>query len=203
VGALVGFALLLVSACSGKSVEPKRALDTTAAPGMVVVSDDAAGFAVSIPDSWKQLPHDVAAFDTAADTLRSSSPSAAKLATGLTQLKSVVRSGASMVAIDPATGATANLIVLDAGGQSPSEIAVGSANQLRQNGATNVTRESLTVNGVKAVRQRFRTPFPGDSGPVDLAESQLYAVRRGQAYILTLAGDSPALDTIAASLKLA
>lgn len=194
----------LLAACSSKAkAEPRRPLDTTPPPGSVVVSDASAGYAVAIPTSWKQLPTDVARFDGDADALRAASQTPAKLATGLTQLKSVVRSGASVVAIDPDTGATANLIVLDAGGQNPTEIATGSANQLRQNGATGVTRRAVTVDGLRAVRQQFHTPFPGDAGPVDLAETQIYVVRRGQAFILTLAGDSPALDGIAASLKLA
>jgi hypothetical protein len=201
---LVVLAATALAACSSKKkAEPRRPLDTTPPAGYVVLSDASAGYAVAIPTSWKQLPTDVARFDSEADTLRAASQTPARLATGLTQLKSVVRSGAAVVAIDPDTGATANLIVLDAGGQNPTQIATGSANQLRQNGATGVTRQAITVDGVAAVRQRFRTPFPGDAGPVDLDETQVYAVRRGQAFILTLAGASPALDGIAASLKLA
>lgn len=191
-------------ACSGKggSAAP-RPLDTTPVPGSVVVTDAQAGFALDIPMSWKQLPTSIGNFDSAVDALRAQSGAADKLSVGLTQLKSVVRNGAAVVAIDPDTGATANLIVLDAGGQDATEIAKASAKQLRDNGATDITQESVVVDGVKAVRQRFRTPFPGDAGPVDLGESQLYVVRRSQAFILTLTGDSPALDGIAASLKLA
>ncbi|MFN2608159.1 MAG: hypothetical protein ABR511_09755 [Acidimicrobiales bacterium] len=198
---VVATALAGLAACSGKAAsEPRRPLDTTAAPGTMVVSDAAIGFAVSIPTSWKTLPTDVSKFDDAAAPILAAST---KVAVGLTQLKSVVREGANMAAIDPDTGATVNLNSLDAGGQSVSKIAVGAAKQLSTNGATGVTRDAVTVDGVKAVRQRFHTPFPGETGPVDLSETQVYAVRRGQLFILTLAGDSPALDGIAASLKLA
>ncbi|MGI9034355.1 MAG: hypothetical protein DLM65_01490 [Candidatus Aeolococcus gillhamiae] len=203
---MVGLVLVIsaLGACSKKaSVEPRRPLDTTPAAGSVVVSDASAGYALSIPTSWKQMPTDVARFDGEADTLKAASPAPAKLTTGLTQLKSVVRNGASVAAIDPDTGATANLIVLDAGGQKATQIAVGSANQLRGNGATDITRQAVTVDGLAAVRQSFRTPFPGGTGPVSLAENQIYVVRRSQAFILTLTGDSSALDGIAASLKLA
>ena len=40
-------------------------------------------------------------------------------------------------------------------------------------------------------------------GPIDLKETQIYVVHRGEAYIMTLAGESPDLDAVAASLQLA
>jgi len=152
-----------------------------------------------------KLPTDIGSFDAAASSVKASAPASAApaVATGLVQLKSVVRDGAALAAIDPTTGATANLVTLSAGGQKPSEVAIGAGKQLVGNGATDVTRENVTVDGVTAVRQRFKTPFPGDAGPVNLSESQVYVVRRGQVFIFTLAGESADLDAIAASLKLA
>ncbi|MEN3315335.1 MAG: hypothetical protein V7605_1569 [Acidimicrobiaceae bacterium] len=204
--AVVAIAVSLLVSCSGKSSsQPRRPLDTSVAPGSSVVSDDAEGFAVSFPTTWVKLPTDIGSFDAAAGSVKASAPpsAASAVATGLLQLKSVVREGAALAAIDPTTGATANLVTLGAQGQKPSEVAIGAANQLIGNGATEVTRQNVTVDGVTAVRQRFKTPFPGDAGPVSLSESQLYAVRRGQVFILTLAGESPDLDAIAGSLKLA
>jgi hypothetical protein len=195
--AVVAIAVSLLVSCSGKSSsQPRRPLDTSVAPGSSVVSDDAEGFAVSFPTTWVKLPTDIGSFDAAAGSVKASAPpsAASAVATGLLQLKSVVREGAALAAIDPTTGAQ---------GQKPSEVAIGAANQLIGNGATEVTRQNVTVDGVTAVRQRFKTPFPGDAGPVSLSESQLYAVRRGQVFILTLAGESPDLDAIAGSLKLA
>lgn len=176
-----------------------RPLDTTAAPGFTVVSDGPAGFAISLPTGWRQLPLDVGSFDGAADQLRKESD---KVGPALTQLKSVVRSGANLAAADPSTGSTVNLIVLPADSE-PDEIATQTAIQLRGTGATGLTKEKVTVDGVSAVRQRFRLPFPADPGSVELQESQYYVVRRGKAYILTLVGDSPQLEQIAASLQLA
>lgn len=188
-----------LAACGGDDEPAARPLDTRAAPGFTVVSDAPAGFAISLPTGWRQLPLDVGSFDAAADQLRTESD---KLGPALTQLKSVVRSGANLAAADPATGSTVNLIVLPADSK-PDEIATQTAIQLRSTGATDLTKEKVTVDGISAVRQRFRLPFPADSGTVELRESQYYVVRRGKAYILTLVGDSPQLDQIAASFKLA
>lgn len=206
VAAIAVVALLGIVGCSSKSkVEAKRPLDTTPAPGSVVVSDEAEGYAVSIPTSWVKLPTEVGAFDAAAEGVKAKAPPAALPAVtiGLVQLKSTVRAGAVLAAIDPATGATANLVTLGANGQNVSELAIGAANRLKGNGATDLTKVDVTADGIPAARSRFRTAFQGDSGPVNLDESQLYVVRRGQAFILTLAGGSADLDGIANSLKLA
>ncbi len=203
--AMVTVVLSLV-ACSGdEPKEPKRPLDTTPAPESVVISDEAAGFAVSIPTSWVKMPTELGAYDAAADAVRNQAPpaEAAMVAIALDQLKSAVRGGVAMAAIDPQTASTANLVTLGDQGQSPDEIAIGAANQLIPTGATDITREPLTVDGVPAVRQRFKTTVSGDNGAVTLTKSQIYAVRRGEVFILTLVGESPGLDNIGTSLKLA
>ncbi len=199
-------ALAVLVGCSSKSApEPRRPLDTTAAPGAVVVSDDAEGYAVSLPTTWVKLPTDIGSFPAAADAVKAQAPpaAAAAVALGLVQLKSAVTAGVIIAAIDPNTGSTANLVALDANGQKVSEVAVGAANRLIGNGATGLTRETITADGLPAARSRFHNAFSGDSGPVNLSESQLYVVRRGQAFILTLTGESADLDGIASSLKLA
>ncbi|MDQ6797578.1 MAG: hypothetical protein M3011_06070 [Actinomycetota bacterium] len=205
--AVVAMVLGVLVACSSKgtTTEPRRPLDKTPAPGAVVVSDDAEGYALSLPPSWVKLPTEVSAFPAAADAVRAQAPpaAAAAVAIGLVQLKSAVTAGVSLAAIDPSTGSTANLVTLDANGQKVSEVAIGAANRLNGNGATGLTRETVTVDGIAAVRSRFRNAFSGESGPVNLSESQLYVVRRGQAFILTLTGESADLDGIASSLKLA
>lgn len=206
VAAAVAVVVVSLVACSGKSSkEPRRTLDTNPAPGSFVVSDDAAGFAISIPNSWVKLPTGLGDFDAAAATVRAQAPpnAAAALAIGLDQLKSAVRSGVVMAAVDPQTGSTVNLVTLGDQGQKPQQIAVGAANQLRSTGATDLTREPLTVDGVPAVRQRFRTAASGDNGPVTLTKSQLYVVRRGEVFIVSLTGEDPTLDGIGTSLKLA
>jgi len=199
-------ALAVLVGCSSKSTpEPRRTLDTTVAPGSTLVSDDAEGYALSLPMSWVKMPTDIGTFPAAADAVSAQAPpaAAAAVAIGLVQLKSAVTAGVLLAAIDPNTGSTANLVVLDANGQKVSEVSVGAANRLIGNGATGLTRADVTVDGIAGVRSRFRNAFSGDSGPVNLNESQLYVVRRGQAFILTLTGESADLDGIAASMKLA
>lgn len=206
VATFVVLVLVALVGCSSKSKsEPRRPLDTTPAPGSVVVSDDTQGYAVSIPSSWVKLPTESSAFDAAADQVRAqTSPEALPAVTiGLVQLKSAVRSGAVMAAIDTATGSTANLVTLDAQGQKVSEVAVGAGQRLVQNGATDFSKVATTTDGIAAVRSKFRTPFQSDSGPVNLNETQLYIVRRGQAFILTLTGESADIEGIANSVKLA
>lgn len=189
----------LVACGSDDDGPPLRTLDTTAAPGFRVASDAKAGFAVSLPESWQQLPTDLSSFDAAAEEVRKQND---KLSVPLTQLKSVVRNGANVVAIDPATGSSANLIVLEADA-SLEDLAVNAGLRLRETGATDLAKEPATVDGLPAVRQRFRVPFPADNGSVVLSESQLYVIRRGKAFILTLVGDSADLERIATSLQLA
>ncbi len=193
-------AIVALVACRSGDEAPPRPLDASAPPGFTVVTDTNAGFALALPDSWRQMPLDIGSFDAAADELRNQSD---KVGTALTQLKSVVRSGANVAAVDPATGSTVNLIVLPADSK-PDEIAAQAAVQLRNTGATELQRQEVTVDGEPGVRQRFRLPFPDEAGGVvELRESQYYVVRRGKAYILTLVGDSPDLDRIAESLELA
>ncbi len=203
----VTLAVSLLVACSSKATtEPRRPLDTRpAAQGSVVVSDDAEGYAVSLPPSWVKLPTDTGSFDAAAKQVLDKASLAARPAVtlGLVQLRSAVRTGVIVAAIDPDSGATANLVTLGANGQKVSEVAVGAANRLIGNGATDLTREKVTVDEIAAERSRFKNKFSSETGPVDLSESQLYVVRRGQAFILTLTGESADLDGIASSLKLA
>jgi len=198
---LVGTVLIVAVVACGSDDDgpPLRTLDTAAAPGFTVASDAKSGFALSLPESWRQLPTDLISFDAAAEEVRKQSD---KVSVSLTQLKSVVRNGANVVAVDPATGSTANLIVLEAD-SSLEDLAVNAGLRLRETGATDLNREPATVDGLPAIRQRFRVPFPGDDGNVVLQESQLYVVRRDKAFILTLVGESPELDRIAGSLKLA
>lgn len=193
-------ALVALAACGSDDEPAARPLDSPSLPGFTVVTDTNAGFAISLPQSWRQLPLDVGSFDATADQIRKESD---KVGAALTQLKSVVRNGANAAAVDPATGSTVNLIVLPADSK-PNEIAKQAGIQLRGTGATDIRTEDVTVDGVEAVRQHFLLPFPNEGGGVvQLRESQYYAVRRGKAYILTLVGDSPDLDRIATSLQLA
>lgn len=204
-------AIVALAACGSDDEPAARPLESPPLPGFTVVSDDKAGFAISLPESWRQLPLDVGSFDAAADQIRKESDGESngesdgesdKVGTALTQLKSVVRNGANVAAVDTATGSTVNLIVLPADSE-PDEIAKQAAIQLRGSGATDVQTERVTVDGVPAVRQRFMLPFPSDAGVVQLREVQYYAVRRGNAYLLTLVGESPELGRIASSLQLA
>ncbi|HEX2272562.1 MAG TPA: hypothetical protein VHG90_01670 [Acidimicrobiales bacterium] len=192
--------LAAVVGCGSDDEPAARSLDAAPPPGFTVVSDTNAGFAIGVPESWRRLPLDLGSFDAAADQIRQQSD---KVGTALTQLKSVVRNGANLAAVDPATGSTVNLIVLPADSE-PDEIATQAAIQLRGTGATELKKEDVTVDGVAAVRQSFLLPFPNDAGGVvQLRESQYYVVRRGKAYILTLVGESADLDRIATSLQLA
>lgn len=171
-----------------------------AAPaGTTVVVDRKVCFSVGLPSTWRQLPLHIADFDRAADELR---PQSTKIGPALTQLKSVVRAGTHVAALDLATGATVNVSVLKADGTLPA-IVTRVTRELQRISAANFARENVAVSGEPAVRQRFTLPFPGDNGPFDLKETQLYVVHRGEAYIVTLAGESPDLDGIAASLRLA
>jgi hypothetical protein len=193
-------AIVALAACGSDDEPAARPLDSPSLPGFIVVSDNNAGFAISLPESWRQLPLDVGSFDATADQIRKESD---KVATALTQLKSVVRNGANVAAVDTGTGSTVNLIVLPADSK-PDEIAKQAAIQLRGSGATELKTDKVTVDGVAAVRQRFMLPFPSEAGGVvQLREVQYYAVRRGNAYLLTLVGESPELDRIAGSLQLA
>ena len=188
-----------LAACGGDDEPAARPLDTSAAPGFTVVSDAPAGFAISVPTGWRQLPLEIGRFDEGADQLRKESD---KVGPALDQLKGAVRDGARLAAADPATGSTVNLIILPADANLE-DLAKAAAVRLRQTGATELRQESSTVDGLPAVRQRFRVTLPAGTGTVELRESQYYVVRRGKAYILTLVGDSPELDQIAASFKLA
>ena len=197
--------LTLVACSDDKPEEPARPLDTTPAPGSFVVSDEATGFAVSIPDTWVKLPTSLGDFDAAADAVRAQAAPevAAAVATGLDQLKSAVRGGVAMVAIDPRTGAGTTLVTLDDNDQTPEEVAVGTANELIATGVTDVSREKITIDGVEAVRQRFKAPVSTETGPITVSKSQIYVVRRGELFILSLIGETPETDSIGTSLKLA
>jgi hypothetical protein len=191
---------LVACGSDGEDEEPRRALDKTAPPGATVVSDDGVGFAVAVPTSWKQMPLDQSAFDTEAEALKASSE---KVGTGLVQLKGAVRSGANVAAIDPETGATVNLIALEAADDGFDKTVEQIVNQLRANGATNVQRADITVDRVPGARLQFRQRLPGETGAVEVATSQVIVRRRNRDFILTVSGDTPEASTIAGSLKLA
>ena len=201
VAVMVAVAAVLV-ACGddGEDEEPRRPLDKSAPPGATVVSDDGVGFAVAVPTSWKQMPLDQSAFDTEAEALKAASDT---VGTGLVQLKGAVRSGANVAAIDPATGATVNLIALEAASDAFDKTIDQIVNQLRANGATDVRRENTTVDGVPGARMQFRQRLPGVTGAVDVATTQVIVRRRNRDFILTVSGDTPEAATIAGSLELA
>ena len=184
----------------GDDEEPRRALDKSAPPGATVVSDDGVGFAVAVPTSWKQMPLDQSAFDTEAEALKAASN---RVGTGLVQLKGAVRSGANVAAIDPATGATVNLIVLEAASDEFDKTVEQIVNQLRANGATGVRSDDATVDGIPGARLQFRQRLPGETGAVDVTTTQVIVRRRNRDFILTVSGDTPEGGTIAGSLELA
>ena len=200
VAVMVAVAAGLVACGSDGDEEPRRPLDKSAPPGGTVVSDDGVGFAVAVPTSWKQMPLELSAFDQEADALRASSNN---VGTGLVQLKGAVRSGANVAAIDPATGATVNLIVLEAASDEFDKTVDQIVNQLRANGATNVRRENTTVDGVSGARMQFRQRLPGETGAVDVTTTQVIVRRRNRDFILTVSGDTPEATAIAGSLELA
>jgi hypothetical protein len=191
---------LVACGSDGEDEEPRRSLDKTAPPGATVVSDDGVGFAVAVPTSWKQMPLDQSAFDTEAEALKASSN---KVGTGLVQLKGAVRSGANVAAIDPATGATVNLIALEAASDAFDKTVEQIVNQLRANGATDVRNEDTTVDGIPGARLQFRQRLPGETGAVDVTTSQVIVRRRNRDFILTVSGDTPDAQTITGSLELA
>ncbi len=193
-------AVLVACGSDGDDEEPRRALDTSAPPGARLVTDEGVGFAVAVPDSWKRLPLELSAFDREAEALRASSD---KVGTGLVQLKGAVRSGANVAAIDPATGATVNLIVLEAAADKFDKTVDQIVNQLRANGATDVRREQATVDGIPGARMRFRQRLPGETAAVDVNTTQVIVRRRNRDFILTVSGDSPDTSSIAGSLQLA
>ena len=184
----------------GDDEEPRRPLDKNAPPGATVLSDDGVGYAVAVPTSWKQMPVDQSTFDTEAEALKAASD---KVGTGLVQLKGAVRSGANLAAIDPATGATVNLIALEAASDEFGKTVGQIVNQLRANGATGVRREELTVDGIPGARLQFRQRLPGEVGAVDVSTTQVIVRRRNRDFILTVSGDTPDAATIAGSLELA
>ncbi len=201
VAVMVAVAAVLVACGSdGDDEAPRRALDKSAPPGATVVSDDGVGFAVAVPTSWKQMPLELSAFDQEADALRASNNN---VGTGLVQLKGAVRSGANVAAIDPATGSTVNLIVLEAASDAFDKTVGQIVNQLRANGATNVRREGTTVDGISGARMVFRQRLPGQTGAVDVTTTQVVVRRRNRDFILTVSGDTPEAAAIAGSLKLA
>ncbi len=203
--ALLVVALAAPAACGGGGGNGLKCNDaalgsgTSAPPGVNVFVDHRVCFSVALPSTWRQLPLRIADFDKAADDLR---PQSNKIGPALTQLKSVVRAGTRLAALDLTTGATVNMNVLKADGKVQ-EIVIRVTRELQRISAANFTRENITVAGEPAIRQRFTLPFPGDNGPFDLKETQIYVVHRGLAYIMTLAGESPDLDPIAASVQLA
>ena len=199
VAVMVAVAACLV-ACGSDDGEPRRALDKSAPPGATVVSDDGAGFAVAVPTSWKQMPLELSGFDQEAEAVRASSD---KVGTGLVQLKSTVRDGANLAAIDPSTGATVNLKVLPAADDEFDKTVDQIVQLLRANGATGIRREKSTADGVPAARLQFRQRLPGEVGAVDVTTNQVIVRRRDHEFILTVSGDSPDAETILGSLQLA
>ena len=193
-------AALVACGSDGDDEEPRRALETDAPPGATVISDEGVGFAVAIPDSWTRLPLEVSAFDEEAETLRASSD---KVGTGLVQLKSAVRSGAHLAAIDPATGATVNLIALEAAVDKFDKTVDQIVTLLRANGATDVRREATTVDGIPGARLQFRQRLPGETAAVESDTTQVVVRRRNRDFILTVSGDTPDAESIASSLQLA
>ncbi len=180
--------------------EARRPLEKDAPPGATMVSDDGVGFAVAIPTSWKQLPVDLTTFDQEAEALKASSD---KVGTGLVQLKGAVRGGALVAAIDPGTGATANLIVLEAAADKFDKTVEQITGQLGANGATNIRQQEAVVDGLPGARLQFRQRLPGEVGAVEVNTTQVIVRRHNRDFILTVSGDSPDTGTITGSLELA
>lgn len=180
--------------------EARRPLEKNPPQGATMVSDDGVGFAVAIPTSWKQLPLDLAAFDQEAEALKASSD---KVGTGLVQLKGAVRGGALVAAIDPGTGATANVIVLEAAVDKFDKTVEQITGQLGANGATNIKQQDAVVDGLAGVRLQFRQRLPGEVGAVEVNTTQVIVRRHNRDFILTVSGDSPDTATITGSLELA
>jgi len=186
----------LAGACSSSHKAP-----TISPPqGFRVVSDDDSQFAIAVPSDWELLPLNPKTFNHVAGDIRARNP---KLASSLQQARSLAdQGGAKLLAIQSDASSSVNLIVAaKRKGETFQSIPGQAMNQLREAGATDLARETVTLAREPAVRVTFKLPVATDNGNVITDEVQYYLLRGRKAFILTLAGPNPKLATVADSLR--
>ena len=193
---IAALVLALTAGCS----KDKKAPIISAPEGFKVVSDDESQFAIAVPIEWELLPLNPKTFNRVAGDIRARNP---KLASSLQQARTLAdQGGGKLLAIEPDASSSVNLIVADKLKDETFEsIPNQSMNQLREAGATDLTKETTTLAGEPAVKVKFKLAVQTDDGPVVTDEAQYYMVRGKKVYILTLAGPSPKLPSVAESLR--
>lgn len=189
---LVAFA----GACSADKSAPR----ITAPAGFKVITVDDSEFAIAVPSDWELLPLNPKTFNRVAGDIRARNP---KLASSLQQARALSdQGGAKLLAIQPDASSSVNVImVAKRKGESFESIPGQAMNQLREARASDLNRETVTLAGERAVKVTFKLPVSTDTGDVITDETQYYLLRGKTAFILTLAGPNPQLETVAESLR--
>ncbi len=203
----IALALALVlglTGCSGSDSdqgagrEPQQGggqTEPTIPPGYVEVTDAEMGFAVAIPQDWRQVPLNAETLKEQADAVRQERP---ELATSLESAQSLIGPG-RVFAIHPDGLSNVNVIVNDATGADLEDLEGPAVDELRLRGAEVRSAEHTTVGGAEAVKFVVRFHVTPQT-TVDA--TQYYVAKRGKVFVLTLTGHDPALDVIARSLRL-
>jgi hypothetical protein len=200
---MVMAAVVALGGC-GSDDEKSVAPPLTPPPGFTVVSDAEAGFAMALPEDWKQVPlANLAAFEAEAEKIQAQN---GQLKPAIDTARTLVGRGGEVFALDPAdNGATnVNLIVVDAGNDdSLEQVAKDATTLLSRGGAENITQEPATLAEGPAVKVSFRQRLTTDTVTRLVDETQYYVLRHELSYVLTLVGTGPDLDAIAQSLRIA
>jgi hypothetical protein len=185
-------------ACS----DDKKAPTTTAPAGFTVMSDADEGFALAVPSDWTAIPlsNNPAEFDQDANRLRAENP---KLASILNQARVLGQSGGIFMAVTPDGTGSVNLTADKPKEKTLEEIVRASVTALEGIGASNIRRESSTLDGKPSMKVSLRVPVQTDAGEIPTDEVQHYLLEDGKAFILTVAAaPAPVGDAIAASLRI-
>lgn len=202
VGVAVAVVLGLVACGGSDSDEGKSSKGTTAGrersvpAGYIDVKDAETGFSVAIPQDWQQVPLNADTLRRQADAVR---PQNAKLAETLDSAQNLIGTGGKLFAIHPDGSSNVNLIVTDSEGAKLEDIPGPAVRELRSRGATVQSQERTKLGEEDAVKVTMKFPVTPQE-TVD--EVQYYVIKRGKAFILTLTGRDPALDTIAQSIRI-
>lgn len=175
--------------------------------GYTAFSDANDGFSVDLPSSWKQIDLTNPNAQAAISQVEANNPN---LASVIGNPSKLISDGTKLFAIAPGSDPSGfysnlNIIVKKNAGLTASDLpqlANALPAEFQKVGATFNGSNIITLNGQQALEATASLPVNDSSGnSITVSETQYYVPINGNAYIITLAGGSADLQTIANSFS--
>lgn len=197
------------TAADEPQVTPTTSTPAAVPAGWRTVGGTSAGYRLSLPPNWTDLPLDGATIDSlSVNQILKANPTLANALNG--QLRTVLENGGKLFAFETsgAGEVNINLIATPSGGATLAQISAALPVEITDLGARDLRTDKVKLAAGEAFRLVYTLPLKVPGGPTVNIEQSQYIVAHGrQIFILTAstpnrARDGATLDAIAQTLSI-